>query len=100
MPADLWSCGVIMFAMSYGYLPFEGDVQLDRRSDPVTWTPANVYHLYQHIAISPIKLPRGLSEMGEDLVRRLLIADPELRITEEEVWSHRWWEGCDNKISS
>jgi serine/threonine protein kinase len=99
MSADLWSCGVIMFAMAYGYLPFEGDVHLDRNSDPVTWTPTNVYHLYQHIAAHPVKLPRGLSDDGENLLRRLLAADPNLRITLEEIWCHPWIESS-NKHSS
>lgn len=82
---------MIMFAMVYGYLPFEGEVTLDRGSDPVTWTPANVYHLYQHIAANPIKLPTTtLSQDGLDILLGLLQADPLERITMDEIWDHPW----------
>lgn len=80
--------------MSYGYLPFESDLPLDRQgSDPVNWTPTNVYNLYQHIASTPIRLPSsgdGLSPEGQDLLLRLLQADPRQRITMHEIWSHPW----------
>lgn len=94
-PADIWSCGVIMYAMCYGYLPFESDLPLDRReTDPIVWTPANVYALYQHIATHPVQLPRmpggGLSGDGEDLLRKLLQPEPSLRIGMEDIWRHPW----------
>lgn len=86
---------MIMYAMCYGYLPFESDLPLDHRgSEPILWTPANVYALYQHIAAHPVQLPKipggGLSEEGEDLLRKLLQADPLVRITMKDIWRHSW----------
>jgi len=85
---------VIMYAMSYGFLPFESDLHLDHSSSSVVWTPSNVYQLYQHIANNPLKLPKapfdGLDEAGQDLLLRLLEATPERRIRMEQVWQHPW----------
>lgn len=87
-----------MYAMVYGYLPFESDLPLDRRgSDPVNWTPTNVYSLYQHIACHPVRLPQSpadpdcLSPDGQGLLLRLLEADPKQRITMAEIWDHPWF---------
>lgn len=84
-----------MFAMSYGYLPFESDLSLERHgSDPVAWSPNNVFALYQYISSTPIKLPAspegGLSSLGQDLLRGLLTADPTRRLTIEQIWRHPW----------
>lgn len=83
-----------MYAMAYGFLPFEGDLQLGHSTSSVVWTPSNVYQLYQHISSHPLRLPRtpsdGLDALGQDLLLRLLEASPEHRITMEEVWQHPW----------
>lgn len=85
---------MVMYAMSYGVLPFEGDLPLDSTSQSIIWTPANVYKLYQYIAAHPIRLPKsqpdGLDEWGQQLLQRLLESKPERRITLEQVWNHSW----------
>lgn len=86
---------MIMYAMAYGHLPFESDITLERiGGDPVAWTPANVYHLYQYIATHPVVLPRtpadGLGPAGQDLLKQLLCADSTCRITMSAIWTHPW----------
>lgn len=79
--------------MAYGHLPFESDLQLERiGTDPVAWTPNNVYQLYQYIDSNPIKLPTPgtLSALGQQLLLRLLDANPATRITVPEIWAHPW----------
>ena len=63
---DLWSCGVILFALLAGYLPFE---------DP------NTSNLYKKILSADFDMPNFLSPEGQDLVTRILTTDPEKRIT-------------------
>ena len=63
---DLWSCGVILFALLAGYLPFE---------DP------NTSDLYKKILSADFTLPRDLSNEAADLINRILTTKPEKRIT-------------------
>ncbi len=63
---DLWSCGVILFALLAGYLPFE---------DP------NTGNLYKKILSADFEMPNFLSAEAQDLVTRILTTDPDKRIT-------------------
>lgn len=63
---DLWSCGVILFALLAGYLPFE---------DP------NTSDLYKKILSADFTLPREISNEAADLINRILTTKPEKRIT-------------------
>ncbi len=57
MHVDIWSCGVILFAMLCGYLPFE---------DPDT----NM--LYRKILAGTYTLHKSLSDEARDLISRIL----------------------------
>jgi 5'-AMP-activated protein kinase catalytic alpha subunit len=61
---DIWSCGVILFAMICGYLPFE---------DPIT---AN---LYKKILGGEYSFPKFVSSDAKELVQSILNTDPEKR---------------------
>ena len=63
--ADIWSCGVILFAMICGYLPFE---------DP------NTSCLYKKITAGDYTIPKFVSPFARELITRLLTTDPERRI--------------------
>ena len=63
---DLWSCGVILFALLAGYLPFE---------DP------NTSNLYKKILSADYEMPDFISPEAHDLIVRILTTDPEKRIT-------------------
>jgi 5'-AMP-activated protein kinase catalytic alpha subunit len=62
LKTDIWSCGIILFAMICGYLPFE---------DPHTPT------LYQKIMKQELKVPAFLSERGKSILRGILHKNPE-----------------------
>eukprot|EP00441_Pelagodinium_beii_P004112 CAMPEP_0197679866 /NCGR_PEP_ID=MMETSP1338-20131121/92365_1 /TAXON_ID=43686 ORGANISM="Pelagodinium beii, Strain RCC1491" /NCGR_SAMPLE_ID=MMETSP1338 /ASSEMBLY_ACC=CAM_ASM_000754 /LENGTH=482 /DNA_ID=CAMNT_0043260969 /DNA_START=31 /DNA_END=1476 /DNA_ORIENTATION=- len=73
---DLWSCGVILFALVCGYLPFE-----DQN------TPA----LYKKILAADYRAPKSISEAARDLISRLLTTEPARRYTVPDVRNHAWY---------
>ncbi|CAH8265198.1 unnamed protein product [Arabidopsis lyrata] len=74
--ADIWSCGVVLFLLNAGYLPFR---------DP------NIMGLYRKIHKAQYKLPDWTSSDLRKLLRRLLEPNPELRITVEEILKDPWF---------
>ncbi|KNE60623.1 LOW QUALITY PROTEIN: CAMK/CAMKL/KIN4 protein kinase [Allomyces macrogynus ATCC 38327] len=82
--ADVWSCGVILFAMLAGYLPFD--------DDPENPQGDNITLLYRYILSEPTPLhfPPEMGDDARDLIARILVPDPERRLTMVEVIEHPW----------
>ncbi|KAJ3031529.1 UNVERIFIED_CONTAM: hypothetical protein HDU68_003065 [Siphonaria sp. JEL0065] len=83
---DIWSMGVILFALLAGKLPFRD---------------SNVKDLYRKITSSTFDLPSCIGKESGDLIKKMLKADPAERATLEQVRSHEWINvGYDNPPDS
>lgn len=76
---DIWSAGVVLYAIVCGFLPFE---------DP------NTANLYKKILGGEYTLPKFLSSDAKDLIKGILNTDPTKRFTVEQIRNHPWF----NKI--
>ena len=73
--SDVWSAGVLLFLMTVGCLPYED--QIPER-------------LLQKIVFSDVFYPAFLSPTLVDLLKRILVKDPEMRISLDEIKRHAW----------
>ena len=89
--ADSWSCGVILYAMLCGYLPFD--------DDPLNPESANVNLLYKYILKTDLRFPSWVGESARDLVRCLLKPDPAYRLPLDRSIYHRWYALSVHNVS-
>lgn len=74
---DIWSCGVILFVLMAGYLPFQDQ---------------NIMAMYRKIYKGEFRCPRWFSPELSKLMSRLLDSNPEKRITIPDIMSKRWFK--------
>lgn len=72
---DVWSAGVMMYALLVGQLPFNDN---------------SISKLYQKIQAGIQELPAHISLEAGDLLRKMLTVNPRYRITVRDVLSHPW----------
>ncbi|KAL3442137.1 kinase-like domain-containing protein [Aspergillus insuetus] len=71
---DLWSLGVLTYEFLVGEAPFEDTPVMTQR----------------RIAKGDMSVPSFVSPEAKDLIKRLLVLDPEKRITLDEIQKHPW----------
>ncbi|KAG8494532.1 hypothetical protein CXB51_012234 [Gossypium anomalum] len=74
---DIWSCGVILFVLMAGYLPFHDH---------------NVMAMYKKIYKGEFRCPKWFSPDLLRLLTKLLDTNPDARITISEIMENRWFK--------
>ena len=77
LEVDIWSCGVILYAMACGYLPFE-----DKDTNK----------LYNKILNCQYHLPTDISDGIRDLISKILNINPAKRYTMAQIRAHPWYK--------
>lgn len=82
--ADIWACGVILYVLLAGYLPFQDK---------------NLMDMYKKIYKAELKWPSWFSSEARRLLRRILDPNPGTRISFSEILENPWFRtGLDSEL--
>uniref|UniRef100_A0AAQ4PUX2 Protein kinase domain-containing protein n=1 Tax=Gasterosteus aculeatus aculeatus TaxID=481459 RepID=A0AAQ4PUX2_GASAC len=80
--ADVWSCGVILFALLVGALPFDDD---------------NLRNLLEKVKLGVFHMPHFIPPDCQNLLRGMIEVDATKRLTLEQIQKHTWYIAGKNE---
>ncbi|XP_042584129.1 serine/threonine-protein kinase BRSK2 isoform X5 [Cyprinus carpio] len=80
--ADVWSCGVILFALLVGALPFDDD---------------NLRNLLEKVKLGVFHMPHFIPPDCQNLLKGMIEVDATKRLTLEQIQKHTWYIGGKNE---
>uniref|UniRef100_A0A3B3CIG6 BR serine/threonine kinase 2 n=1 Tax=Oryzias melastigma TaxID=30732 RepID=A0A3B3CIG6_ORYME len=80
--ADVWSCGVILFALLVGALPFDDD---------------NLRNLLEKVKLGVFHMPHFIPPDCQNLLRGMIEVDSSKRLTLDQIQKHSWFLGGKNE---
>ena len=81
--ADIWSCGVILYALVSGKLPFDNE---------------NIRVLLGKVKTGVFTMPAFLPREIQDLISKMLVVDPKKRITMDGIRNHPWYKSIPIEV--
>ncbi|EPZ31872.1 Protein kinase, catalytic domain-containing protein [Rozella allomycis CSF55] len=82
-PADTWSCGVILYALLAGRLPFDDE---------------NIRRLLNKVKAGKFEMPPFISVDAADLINKMIEVDVNKRISLHEAMKHPWFTKHEIKL--
>jgi 5'-AMP-activated protein kinase catalytic alpha subunit len=73
LKVDVWSCGIVLYTMLCGFLPFEHE---------------NTLQLYKIVEQGNYDEPSHLSSNAKDILKKMLQPNPERRLTISQIRKH------------
>ncbi|KAF8631859.1 hypothetical protein AX15_002129 [Amanita polypyramis BW_CC] len=74
--ADIWSCGIILYALLSGKLPFDDE---------------DCSALLGKVMVGRYVMPQAIDPLAQDLIRKMLAKDARKRITMDEIQKHPFY---------
>lgn len=102
--ADIWSFGILICELLGGFTPFGPkaiEIGVAQANNDFTSGPGagissmNVQQIIDMVNSGQIILPKNLTPLARDIVRKILVADPNIRLEIRDIMQHKFFESVN-----